>query len=429
MNRLEEESNTNKYLVNERLPQEKEQLKRMTNELQRIALEPAMGQSDLDEIQQQIRTVNLEINKLIEAKMKTMDDGEGKARGGELYRQQAAIVRNKKASTAETLNAVRSEMMKLEQECNDKRMKLREIGGGGDYLQGDEFKRFATQMRAKHTAYKAKKQELNELKTECGLLIRTNEILDKQSRDINEQLTTYESSKGVKGYHETQDALEKVSSQKGQIDDEKGKTLQDISIMVQQLNNQIDKKKATLAPIIKELRPLRQKLLELCQEHKELKTRYDTMQTGYGSNWSNLEKEVTSHKEDINSNESKIHYLKLVTKSMEALLQRAEIEATKNGVAGGNSNSGRSLREIFNRNIMEQENLNKQLKEKQKNLKDNQESNVKQAKSWRDLEKLMQAKLKLMTSSSSSGSAEKHPSNNEMESGKHQGKSSDRLVL
>ncbi|ESN96098.1 hypothetical protein HELRODRAFT_67906 [Helobdella robusta] len=54
MNRLEEESNTNKYLVNERLPQEKEQLKRMTNELQRIALEPAMGQSDLDEIQQQV---------------------------------------------------------------------------------------------------------------------------------------------------------------------------------------------------------------------------------------------------------------------------------------------------------------------------------------------------------------------------------------
>ena len=68
----------------------------------------------------------------------------------------------------------------------------------------------------------------------------------------------YEARKGVSGFRETQDALENVSSMKSEFDDMKGRTLEDISRMVQQLNTRIEKKKSILAPVIKELRPLRQ---------------------------------------------------------------------------------------------------------------------------------------------------------------------------
>jgi len=69
----------------------------------------------------------------------------------------------------------------------------------------------------------------------------------------------HESSKGVSGYRSTQDALENVSTTKSEYDEAKGRTLDDISQMVLQLKKTIAKKKSVLAPLIEELRPLRQK--------------------------------------------------------------------------------------------------------------------------------------------------------------------------
>lgn len=71
--------------------------------------------------------------------------------------------------------------------------------------------------------------------------------------------STLEIKKGVSGYRQTQDDLEKVSAVKSGLDEVKGKTLDDISDMVRRLTNTIAEKKNALAPVIKELRPLRQR--------------------------------------------------------------------------------------------------------------------------------------------------------------------------
>lgn len=68
-----------------------------------------------------------------------------------------------------------------------------------------------------------------------------------------------ENKKGVAGYRQTQEDLEKVSTVKSDYDDRKGKTLEDMSEMVMRMNRKIAEKKGALAPIIKELRPLRQR--------------------------------------------------------------------------------------------------------------------------------------------------------------------------
>ena len=68
-----------------------------------------------------------------------------------------------------------------------------------------------------------------------------------------------ESKKGVAGYRQTQDDLEKVSAMKSNLDHQKGQTLEEISDMVRVLTQRIAEKKGALAPIIKELRPLRQR--------------------------------------------------------------------------------------------------------------------------------------------------------------------------
>ena len=73
------------------------------------------------------------------------------------------------------------------------------------------------------------------------------------------QQEAVENKKGVTGYRQTQEELEKVSAVKSELDEKKGKTLEDISDMVQRLTRTIATKKNSLAPIIKELRPMRQR--------------------------------------------------------------------------------------------------------------------------------------------------------------------------
>lgn len=46
--------------------------------------------------------------------------------------------------------------------------------------------------------------------------------------------TNLESKQGVSGYHDTQEELEKVSTVKSDLDEKKGKTLEDISELVSQ---------------------------------------------------------------------------------------------------------------------------------------------------------------------------------------------------
>lgn len=70
--------------------------------------------------------------------------------------------------------------------------------------------------------------------------------------------SSVEAKRGVSGYRNTQDALENVSAMKSEFDTMKGRTLEDMSQMVEKLTKKIEMKKAALAPMLKELRPMRQ---------------------------------------------------------------------------------------------------------------------------------------------------------------------------
>lgn len=54
LQRLEEETHTNKYIVTEKLPKEMAQQRKILLNLQKVVAEPAMGQSDLDKLHEQV---------------------------------------------------------------------------------------------------------------------------------------------------------------------------------------------------------------------------------------------------------------------------------------------------------------------------------------------------------------------------------------
>lgn len=55
LRRLEEEAKINSYMVSEKLPRELEAMRRSVHFLQKVAAEPAMGQADLQELEEKVR--------------------------------------------------------------------------------------------------------------------------------------------------------------------------------------------------------------------------------------------------------------------------------------------------------------------------------------------------------------------------------------
>ncbi|XP_054094816.1 intraflagellar transport protein 81 homolog isoform X4 [Callithrix jacchus] len=354
MKRLEAEIKFNLYMVTEKFPKEIENKKKELHFLQKVVSEPAMGHSDLLELESKINEVNTEVNQLIEKKVMRNEPIEGKL---SLYRQQASIISHKKEAKAEELQEAKEKLASLEREASVKRNQTREFDGT-EVLKGDEFKQYVNKLRSKSTVFKKKRQIIAELKAEFGLLQRTEELLKQRHENIQRQLETMEEKRGVSGYSYTQEELERVSALKSEVDEMKGRTLDDMSEMVKKLNSLVSEKKSALSSVIKELRQLRQKCQELTQEYDEKKSQYDSCAAGLESNRSKLEQEVRRLREECLQEESRYHYTNCMIKNLEVQLRRATDEM-KAYISSDQQEKRKAIREQYTKNIAEQENLGK----------------------------------------------------------------------
>ncbi|XP_006135229.1 intraflagellar transport protein 81 homolog [Pelodiscus sinensis] len=387
MKRLEEEIKFNSYLCTEKFPRELESKKQSLYFLQKVVSEPAMGQSDLNELETKINEVNAQINQLIEKRMMKYEPVDSKF---SMYRQQASIISRKKEAKAEELQTAKEEMSNMEKQMLQKANQTRELDGT-EVLKGDEFKRYVNKLRSKNTFYKKKRLEIAEITAEYGILQRTEELLKQRHEAIQQQLQAIEDKKGISGYSYTQEELERVSAAKSEMDEMKGRTLDNMSEMVKKLNALVADKKSSLAPVIKELRQLRQNCQELTQQCDEKKVQYDSCAAGLESNRSTLEQEVKGLREECIQEESSYHYTNCTKRNLEVQLQRAKDEM-KTYVSPDPQDRRKSIREQYTRMILEQENLGKKLREKQKAVRESHGPNMKQAKMWRDFEQLMACK-------------------------------------
>merc|ERR1719482_414813 len=181
-----------------------------------------------------------------------------------VYKQQANLVAKKKEMALKEKKQLEDERDVLSKELSTKERDYEQMKGH-KFMKRDEFKNYAASLRDKSAKFKRLKSELSDLRHECAVLTRTEQIL--QARDPTPA-----------GMRETEQMLEKASVEKSQVDKAKGKTLDEISAIVQKINSQLKEKKNKLAPQIKALRSVRQNFQSVEATYLEKKNLYDQAQ-------------------------------------------------------------------------------------------------------------------------------------------------------
>ena len=154
IDKLSEEVKIKKHLIDEVLPSELEQLKRYVDDIENIESQPERSEEYLSKLNQQIQTLNREINSIVENRMLNNDPMADKMA---LFRQnvsklipfsiliiflpKAAVVSKKRETTAETLKGIEQEFKQIEETLKEKRSGLKD---GDQPLKGQAVSNYQT---------------------------------------------------------------------------------------------------------------------------------------------------------------------------------------------------------------------------------------------------------------------------------------------
>merc|ERR1719235_2393181 len=212
-----------------------------------------------------------------------------------VYKQQANLVAKKKELVLKDKKQLEEERDNLSKELSVKEREYEQMKGH-KFMKRDEFKNYAASLRDKSAKFKRLKAELADLRHEVAVLTRTEQIL--QAKDPTPS-----------GMRETEAMLEKASVEKSQVDKAKGKTLDEISAIVQQINAKLKEKKNKLAPQIKALRSVRQNFQTVEVKYLEKKGAYDQAKSATDAELLKVSGDVRQLENDVLDAEQSYHEL------------------------------------------------------------------------------------------------------------------------
>uniref|UniRef100_A0A7S0JK75 Intraflagellar transport protein 81 homolog n=1 Tax=Calcidiscus leptoporus TaxID=127549 RepID=A0A7S0JK75_9EUKA len=414
MNKLEVEVHTLGQKAHQELPQEIGRKQQRMDELRHILEQPMAGEAELREMHAHRQQLVRAVGALEDRKRQMLSDPDDKLA---MFRQQANLVNKKREQVHARLEMLLRERADMDAELASKAKELDGVGKGAPVLKGEEFRKYASDLRAKTAQYKRMKAELSELSSEWGILARTEKILREQEAVISMQLGEVESRQKAKGHFETQEKLNQVSQHKAEVDSVKGKTLEEISQVVEEINGQIKENKNRLAPQIKGLRTLRTEYQELESEYLEKKAVYDNQKAGLDSEIAKMEAEQADAHKELQHEESNCHYYDGLGYIERVKMERAQRERKGDSLHRSNPDGSvvRSYKELYLSKIKDQERQTKELRERQKAIKDHHGPNKTQMNLFRDLHKLLRCKMDMQqrarAEANSLAAAEDQPTN------------------
>lgn len=204
-----------------------------------VLQEPVTTQSELERLTSDVKKLQRDCMGLEDKIRQSAPEDDKLA----FFKAQASAVSKKKEQKVEDVKKLETEKLALERIMNDKEAEYAKTRGG-KYMKRDDFKQYAANLRGKNAQFKQMKKVLGEIKSEVTILDRTEKILKDRAENLDEFMKQLEKKKGIAGYSNIESQIVGVSENKEVLDNKKDQTLQEITKIVSDIEEQVKDKKA-----------------------------------------------------------------------------------------------------------------------------------------------------------------------------------------
>ena len=358
--------------------------------LEQILQMPEITLSDLSSLKnQRINLVN-DIEKL-ENKIRNSPMQSSEL---QIYKQNAMQATTAKENSAKLLEKLEKEKNLLEIKFNEMNKKF-EATKGYRFVRKDDLLQQAENLKKKKETYQKYQKVIDRIKGEALILDRTINILKEKTPDGEEILKKYEEKNG-KILNQAKRELEILATRKQEIDESKALTLEEYAKLIQQMKKKIQDqdKKNVIAPLAEERDKLK-------REYEQILPTYEKKKSNFQNATSSVQKVYDQVKEEYNKNEKvfrdcqdKYHQLNLSMLINQEMLKRCENEGQFMSKPDKRYKDNFKTYQDYYKEIINQENdLIKDLREKQLKTKETYEDNDRQMKLYSDMKKLLTTKL------------------------------------
>eukprot|EP00742_Colponemidia_sp_Colp-10_P013822 GILJ01015643.1.p1 GENE.GILJ01015643.1~~GILJ01015643.1.p1 ORF type:complete len:523 (-),score=141.97 GILJ01015643.1:125-1693(-) len=387
--RLRDEIQTNNIKLQEQLPKEHSDKQAEHAALKALLAAPLDFEALNNEITQLDQEVR-ELNMKIQERQRPSEDGNSI----DMMRQQVKRAVSKKNEIMDELSHSRAENDRLVLQLRETERQIDEFRDQ-KVLSGEEFRKYSSQVRSKTTTTKTMKQKLGDMRAEWGVLKYTCNCLEENFEAIKAEIRKIEDKMGIRGYSDKAEDLNRVTDEKNAVEEVKGKTLEELSRIVQDTMVVIRDRRNKLTPQINELRGQRTAAAEVDQEWEQLKAAYELQEGLLMQDVTKIEAEVGTLSEENRVNEAMYHRLNHQQTLLNAMLSRAEDEQKYKAGAGSLDVSGcKSYTELMDRTITGIEGRSKELQRRRREIDENHDVNVQQVEWFATLRKILEVKLR-----------------------------------
>ena len=358
--------------------------------LEQILQMPEITMNDLATLKNQRMSLINDIDKL-ENKLKNSPIQSSEL---QIYKQNAMQATTAKENSAKLLEKLEKEKNLLEIKFNEMNKKF-EASKGYRFVRKDDLLQQAENLKKKKETYQKYQKAIDRIKGEALILDRTINILKEKTPDGEEILKKFEEKNG-KVLNQAKRELEILATRKQEIDESKALTLEEYAKLIQQIKKKIQDqdKKNVIAPLAEERDKLK-------REYEQILPTYEKKKANFQTATSSVQKDYDIVKEEYNKNEKvfrecqdKYHQLNLSMLINKEMLKRCENEGQFMSKPDKRYKDNFKTYQDYYKEVINQENeIIKDLREKQLKTKEAYEDNDRQMKLYNDLKRLLHMKL------------------------------------
>ena len=251
---------------------------------------------EMEEIERTHNEVTKKIKQLEDQKEEMIGGNESQL--GFLYDRLAAIHKKREKLDARLkemegeVDEVRGERDKIQRELDALSQSRDNNERDGIPRNSRELKAYMDNLTHKTAEYKKLKLQLDVQYAEQNVLTHTFHTLQTRCSNQTELNTNLEKLKGIDGFSHNEARITELAIAGQQLDEAKSDNLEEISALVERIEQEIKAKKNVLAPSIKELRHVRGQYESMENEYNNLKGQHEKIGLRYSSERLKLEGEV-----------------------------------------------------------------------------------------------------------------------------------------